>query len=64
MPRLRPIVLLLFLAVVAQPALAAGPGQPVIDMHVHAWPLELPPGTPACPGDQGVTLPPLDPAMR
>ena len=62
MPRLRPIVLLLFLAVVAQPALAAGPGQPVIDMHVHAWPLELPPGTPACPGDQGVTLPPLDPA--
>jgi len=34
---------------------------PVIDMHVHAWPLEAPPGAPACPGSQGVTMPVVDP---
>ena len=56
------MVLPLLLGAVAGSALASGPGEPVIDMHVHAWPLELPPGTPACPGDQGLTLPPMDPA--
>lgn len=41
---------------------AAGPaGGPVIDMHLHAYALDLPPGTPACPGDQGVLIPTLDP---
>lgn len=34
---------------------------PVIDMHVHAYPLEVPPGTPACPGDQPVPVAPVDP---
>jgi predicted TIM-barrel fold metal-dependent hydrolase len=34
---------------------------PVIDMHLHAFPLELPPGTPACPGDQAPPVPTLDP---
>ncbi|GAB3515291.1 amidohydrolase family protein [Pseudoxanthomonas daejeonensis] len=34
---------------------------PVIDMHVHAWPLEAPPGAPVCPGSQGVTMPVADP---
>lgn len=46
------------------PALAAEPphGGPVIDMHLHAFPMgELPPGTPACPGDQRVLIPTLDP---
>ena len=38
----------------------AGSG-PVIDMHVHAYALDLPPGTPACPGDQPVVIAPLDP---
>src|SRR5688500_12281523 len=36
--------------------------QPVIDMHLHAYPMdELPPGTPACPGDQQVLIPTIDP---
>ena len=34
---------------------------PVIDVHLHASALELPPGTPACPGDQVVHVPTLDP---
>ena len=29
-------------------AAAAGPG-PVIDMHVHAYPLDVPPGAPGLP---------------
>ena len=36
-------------------------GGPLIDMHLHALPLELPPGTPACPGDQPLLVPTLDP---
>ena len=36
-------------------------GGPVIDMHLHAYPLELPPGAPACPGDQPITVPTMDP---
>lgn len=36
-------------------------GGPLIDIHVHAYPLELPPGTPACPGDQVQAVPTLDP---
>ena len=50
----------LLLAFLAAPALAGERG-PVIDMHLHAYALELPPGTPACPGDQGITVPTLDP---
>lgn len=35
---------------------------PIIDMHLHAFPMEeLPPGTPACPGDQRVLIPTIDP---
>lgn len=34
---------------------------PLIDMHLHAYALELPPGTPACPGDQVQQVPTLDP---
>ena len=30
-------------------------------MHLHAWPLELPAGTPACPGDQKLLVPTIDP---
>jgi predicted TIM-barrel fold metal-dependent hydrolase len=36
-------------------------GGPLIDMHLHAYALELPPGTPACPGDQVQHVPTLDP---
>lgn len=55
---------LAMLLALGQPALAAEPphGGPVIDMHLHAFPMgELPPGTPACPGDQRVLIPTLDP---
>lgn len=35
---------------------------PVIDMHLHAFSMDdLPPGIPACPGDQRVLVPTLDP---
>lgn len=35
---------------------------PVIDMHLHALPMdELPPGAPSCPGDQRVLIPTIDP---
>ena len=54
----RKLVLALML-VVATPAWAGG--GPIIDMHVHAYALELPPGTPACPGDQPVPVAPVDP---
>ncbi len=36
---------------------------PIIDMHLHAFLMAgLPPGTPACPGDQRVLIPTIDPA--
>ena len=38
------------------------PGGPVIDMHLHAFDMdEVPPGIPACPGDQTVLVPTVDP---
>lgn len=40
----------------------AQPQLPIIDMHLHAFPMEeLPPGAPACPGDQRVLIPTIDP---
>ena len=38
----------------ALPFAAAEGSGPVIDMHVHAYPLDVPPGAPACPGEQPV----------
>lgn len=55
---------LLMAALFGATATAAEPphGGPVIDMHLHAYPMdELPPGAPACPGDQTVRVPTLDP---
>lgn len=35
---------------------------PIIDMHLHAYAMgDLPPGIPACPGDQRVLVPTVDP---
>lgn len=35
---------------------------PIIDMHLHAFRMdEVPPGAPACPGDQRVLVPTIDP---
>jgi len=35
---------------------------PVIDMHLHAYRMnDVPPGAPACPGDQRVLVPTIDP---
>lgn len=47
-------------ALSAAPAVAASRG-PIIDMHVHAYPLDVPPGAPTCPGDQPVPVPTVDP---
>ena len=57
-------VLLTLLLITAPNGKAAEPphGGPVIDMHLHAFAMdELPPGAPACPGDQGVLIPTIDP---
>jgi predicted TIM-barrel fold metal-dependent hydrolase len=59
------IPLVLLLAAVGGPGIAAAEfphGGPVIDMHLHAYPMdEIPPGAPSCPGDQTVRVPTLDP---
>ena len=55
------LLFLALLAATAAPASAAAATGPVIDMHVHAYALDLPPGAPACPGDQPVPVPPVDP---
>ena|SRR5688572_6960372 len=61
MARLLPALLLLA-ALPAWAASAAPAAEPVIDMHLHAYSMdELPPGTPACPGDQLVLVPTIDP---
>lgn len=54
--------LLLAIAMLATPPhiASASPG-PVIDMHVHAYALDVPPGAPACPGDRVPPLPAVDP---
>lgn len=54
----------LLLVAAAPLAAAAEPahGGPVIDMHLHALAMdEMPPGAPACPGDQRVLVPTIDP---
>jgi uncharacterized protein len=56
--------LFLLIAAICCPPVAAADflhGGPVIDMHLHAFPMELPPGVPTCPGDQDVTIPTIDP---
>ena len=63
MRRVLPPLLVLALLVAPVSAIAADMphGGPLIDMHLHAFPLELPPGSPACPGDQSLLVPTLDP---
>ena len=59
-----PLTQLGLLLAVAQPhpPISTTHGGPVIDMHLHAFSAdELPPGTPACPGDQEVRIPTIDP---
>lgn len=52
---------LFVLAILCAPAYAQQ-RLPVIDMHVHAYAMDdLPPGIPACPGDQRVLVPTIDP---
>jgi uncharacterized protein len=52
----------LFAAVASPISLAAAAGAgPVIDMHVHAYALDVPPGAPACAGDQVGDIPTVDP---
>ena len=56
------IATLLSLALIAGPAAAAS--GPIIDMHLHAYPLDVPPGAPACPGDQDIVIPTVDPREK
>jgi predicted TIM-barrel fold metal-dependent hydrolase len=61
-PRRLPAALLLAAACGLTLAAHAAPtAGPVIDMHVHAYALDVPPGAPSCPGDQPVPVPPVDP---
>lgn len=55
------ILLLLSGSVLPLGAVEFPHGGPVIDMHIHAFALDVPPGTAACPGDEGVSNPPIDP---
>ncbi len=58
----RTLLALLLAAPLAALAVDPPHGGPVIDMHLHAFPMdELPPGVPACPGDQRVLAPTIDP---
>ena len=56
MRALLPLFLLL-----ASGAQAQTPGRPIIDMHLHAFPLDFAAGAPACPGDGDVVLLAMDP---
>jgi len=53
--------LLLALVLVAAAAVASAGSGPVIDMHVHAYALDVPPGAPTCPGDRAPPMPTVDP---
>lgn len=58
----RLVVVSFLVLALARPAAAAPPSPgPVIDMHLHAFRLDLPPGTPACPGDQHAQAVTIDP---
>jgi predicted TIM-barrel fold metal-dependent hydrolase len=61
-------IALSLVAVLATPMVSAADaphGGPVIDMHVHAFAMdEVPPGAPACPGDQGMLMPTVDPGQE
>ena len=50
------------LALCTLPVQAFAQQLPIIDMHLHAFRMdEVPPGAPACPGDQRVLIPTIDP---
>ena len=58
----RLVLTLLLMAPLAGIAADAPSAGPVIDMHLHAYRMdELPPGVPACAGDQRVLIPTIDP---
>src|SRR5690242_15600601 len=62
---MRPIALMVMLAIGA-PAVGQSKGEPVIDMHMHAWSIAAEFGgssaPDACLGADGVTFDPIDPA--
>ena len=59
MRALLPLFLLL-----AGTAQAQSPGRPIIDMHLHAFPLDFAAGVSACPGDGEIVLPAMDPRVE
>jgi len=53
---------IVLLAILLATPVLARERPPVIDMHLHAYAMdEFPPGVPACPGDQHVRVPTIDP---
>lgn len=59
---LRPLILLLLASPLTAIGAEPGHGGPVSDMHLHAFQMdELPPGAPACPGDQRALVATIDP---
>lgn len=52
------------LILLAGAAQAQTPGRPIIDMHLHAFPLDFAVGVPACPGDGEVELLAIDPKVE
>lgn len=58
---MRTLLVLATLAMSATSAAAQGPGRPIIDMHLHAYPVDFAAGLPICPGDAGSVLLAVDP---
>lgn len=58
---MRIVFLVVIMVLGSHSAAAQSPDKPIIDMHLHAFPVEFAAGAPGCSGDQGVLVLPLDP---
>lgn len=58
---MRLIIVLLIAASMSTPAEAQRAGEPIIDMHLHAFTLDFAKGVPVCTGDQEPIQPTIDP---
>lgn len=58
---MRLALVLLFVASMSGPVEAQLSGEPIIDMHLHAFTLDFAKGVPACTGDQTPIQPTIDP---
>ncbi len=58
---MRSIFIALIAGALSAPAVAQRPGEPIIDMHIHAFTLDYAKDVPACTGDQKPLQPTIDP---